>query len=62
MLRELAVHAEPEVPDDPDQRQIAALQKALNNTTPEYAGTPWDDEGDEDERREEPGIWVGAGD
>ncbi len=60
MLREVAVGSEPEKPDDPDQRRIDAMQKALDNTTPEYAGTPWDG-GDEDEPREEPGIWISAG-
>ena len=55
------MHAKPEKPDDPDQRQIDALQKALDNTTPEYAGTPWD-AGEEDERREERGIWIPGGD
>lgn len=53
--------APPTKADDPDQRQIDALQKALDHTTPEYAGTPWD-AGDKDERREEPGIWLPAGD
>lgn len=32
--------------DDPNQRIIDALKKALKATTPTHAGTPWDNEED----------------
>jgi len=43
--------------DDPDQRVIEAMAKALKATTTEYAGCPWD-KTKEDEKAERPGIWI----
>ncbi len=61
LLHAAGAQSVPEKPDDPDARRIEAMQKALDNTTPERAGCPWDGE-DESEQREEPGIWIPAGD
>lgn len=38
--------------EDPDQRLIDALDKALKATTPERAGCPWDVVEEENERPE----------
>ncbi len=47
----------PSKTEDPDQRVIDALQKALDATTPERAGCPWDED-DKEEGRNESGIWI----
>ena len=58
-LREIAGHSKPEKPDDPNARRIEAMQKALDATTPERAGCPWDN--DDREAEPEKGIWMSAG-
>lgn len=50
-------HYVPTVEPDPDQRLIDALSKALDSTTPERAGCPWDNREDEHERQRS-GIWL----
>lgn len=47
--------------EDPDQKLINALEKALKATTPERAGCPWDIDEEEDEQRS-PGYWFPEGD
>lgn len=48
--------------EDPDQRVVESLEKALENTTPERAGAPWDDKREEEsERTERTGLWFPEG-
>ena len=43
--------------EDPDQKLINALDKALKCTTPERPGCPWDIDEEENEQRR-PGYWI----
>lgn len=58
-LMRQAADLAPAKSEDPDQRLIDALGKALEATTPEYAGCPWDEttEGDREQARDT-GVWL----
>lgn len=45
--------------ENPDQKIIKALEKALKTTTPTHAGCPWDDE---DKKEQIKGGWIPEGD
>ena len=60
ILQQLAEH-KPSKSEDPDQRVVDALERALKATTPERPGCPWD-ELEEDHERRDPGFWLPEGD
>jgi hypothetical protein len=47
--------------EDPDKRLIEALGKALDSTTPDRAGCPWD-KNEEENERSTAGQWFPEGD
>lgn len=47
LVEKLWIEHKPRKSDDPDERVRQALKKALDNTTPEHAGSPWDKEEEE---------------
>jgi hypothetical protein len=51
----------PKREEDPDKRIIEALGKALNATTPDRAGCPWD-KNEEENERSTTGCWFPEGD
>ena len=59
LLRDAAPN-KPLKSEDPDQRVIDALAKALEFTTPERPGCPWDESEEEIEQRS-PGYWLPEG-
>lgn len=58
LLQQVAALDTARVIDDPDERVRVALERALEATTPEHPGAPWDNL--ESDRDEEPqrGIWI----
>ena len=51
---------QPRKSEDPDQRVIDALERALKATTPSRPGCPWD-EIEEDNEQRKPGFWIPEG-
>ena len=59
LSKQLWVDTKPKTPDTPDHRVEQALQKALDATTPDRPGVPWDE--DVSERRRDPGYVIPGG-